>query len=349
MQDTISGIDLFCGAGGLTHGLLLEGLQVIAGIDNDEDCRYPYEANNSPAKFIESDIKNIPSAEISTILKDAQHTFIAGCAPCQPFSTYSRRYTDAIHADKWFLLTEFERIVQDCSPTIVAMENVPSLIKHDVFSNFQNKLQDTGYHVWHEIVNCIEYGVPQKRKRIVLLASKLGQISLDKIMDNESLTVRHSISQLPILEAGCQSLEDPLHISAGLSPINLERIKQSTQGGTWRDWPKDLIVRCHMEHTGRSYGSVYGRMEWDKPAPTITTQCFGFGNGRFGHPEQNRALSLREAALLQSFPITYKFVRNRETVNMSTIGRLIGNAVPVNLGRAIGRSIKQHLKEHSLT
>lgn len=134
-----------------------------------------------------------------------------------------------------------------------------------------------------------------------------------------------------------------MHVTSTLSNTNLKRIKASTPGGTWRDWPKHLVAECHKAASGRTYPGVYGRMEWDKPAPTMTTQCYGFGNGRFGHPEQDRAISLREAAILQSFPRSYAFVPSDGDVNFKVLGRLIGNAVPVDLGRAIARSITQHL------
>ncbi len=139
-----------------------------------------------------------------------------------------------------------------------------------------------------------------------------------------------------------------MHTSAGLTSINLARIKASKPGGSWRDWPKRLIADCHKSASGQTYPSVYGRMEWDKPAPTITTQCYGYGNGRFGHPEQDRAISLREAAILQSFPRSYKFIPANEPVNFKSTGRLIGNAVPVDLGRAIAKSINLHIREHHL-
>lgn len=134
-----------------------------------------------------------------------------------------------------------------------------------------------------------------------------------------------------------------MHVTATLSEKNLKRIKASKPGGTWRDWPEDLVADCHRAESGRTYPSVYGRMEWGKPAPTMTTQCYGFGNGRFGHPKQDRAISLREAAILQSFPHNYAFLPNETQVSFKTLGRLIGNAVPVDLGRAIARSIKVHI------
>lgn len=142
-------------------------------------------------------------------------------------------------------------------------------------------------------------------------------------------------------------MEDSLHQAAGLSPLNMKRIKASVPGGSWKHWEEDLIADCHKRSTGKTYPSVYGRMEWDEPAPTMTTQYFGFGNGRFGHPEQNRAISLREGAILQSFPKGYRFVPPGSPIYCKTIGRLIGNAVPVKLGEAIGKTLMAHVKEHA--
>lgn len=133
-----------------------------------------------------------------------------------------------------------------------------------------------------------------------------------------------------------------------MSEINLKRIRASKPGGTWRDWPKKLVADCHKEGSGKTYPSVYGRMEWNKPAPTMTTQCYGYGNGRFGHPEQDRAISLREAAVIQGFPRDYKFIERGASVEFRTLGRMIGNAVPVGLGQAIAKSIKAHLEEYEL-
>ncbi|MEH1955437.1 DNA cytosine methyltransferase [Nostoc sp.] len=145
--------------------------------------------------------------------------------------------------------------------------------------------------------------------------------------------------------AGQASKTDRLHQCSKLSPLNLQRIRASKPGGTWRDWSKDLIAKCHTKTSGKNYSGVYGRMEWDQPSPTITTQCFGFGNGRFGHPEQDRAISLREAALLQTFPADYEFVATDEPVVFAHVGRLIGNAVPVKLGKVIAQSILQHINQ----
>jgi DNA (cytosine-5)-methyltransferase 1 len=158
-------------------------------------------------------------------------------------------------------------------------------------------------------------------------------------------TVRDLIADLPALEAGKVDPYDPLHRSSGLTEKNRRRIESAKPGGTWHDWETDLVTSCHKVPTGKGYVSVYGRMPWDEPAPTITTQFYGFGNGRFGHPEQNRAISLREGALLQSFPLEYKFVAPADPIHFSTVGRMIGNAVPVLLARAIARSIRHHIEK----
>jgi len=137
-------------------------------------------------------------------------------------------------------------------------------------------------------------------------------------------------------------------MAPSLSPLNLRRIKASRPGGTWRNWPPELQAACHRKTTGATYPSVYGRMEWDRPAPTITTQCFGYGNGRFGHPEQDRAISLREAAMLQTFPEMYAFAPPGASIKFNKMGRLIGNAVPVRLGEVIAQSLIGHANAKSI-
>jgi len=338
----ISCVDLFCGAGGLTHGFVLEGLPVVAGIDLDPSCRFPYEANNQ-AKFIERDISEVSTTELDALFGDAKLKVLAGCAPCQPFSTYAQRYETNSKDGKWGLLYEFARLAKGSKPDIITMENVPTVAKHEVFHDFVDSLKRLGYNVWFDVVDSSRYGVPQMRRRMVLLASKHGNIRMIESTQENPITVRQAIGRLRPLFAGEASSRDKLHVTSTLSSKNLERIKASKPGGTWRDWPNDLVANCHQSESGRTYSSVYGRMEWDKPAPTMTTQCYGFGNGRFGHPKQDRAISLREAAILQSFPRNYAFVPDEGEVSIKALGRLIGNAVPVNLGRAIARSIKIHI------
>jgi DNA (cytosine-5)-methyltransferase 1 len=220
------------------------------------------------------------------------------------------------------------------------MENVPQIEHHVVFQKFLRDL--TGYHVSWRSVECSEIGIPQTRKRLVLLASLHGPIALQLPHRSVPNTVRKTIAKLPALSAGQADKSDPLHVACRLSELNLRRIKASKPGGTWRDWHPSLRAACHRRITGDTYPSVYGRMEWDAPAPTITTQCFGYGNGRFGHPKQHRAITLREAAMLQTFPRSYRFVPVGEKVTFSQLGRLIGNAVPVKLGKVIAETIVSH-------
>ena len=340
----IKAVDLFCGAGGLTLGLEKAGINVMMGVDIDPACEYPFQANNK-AKFLKKSVEDVTAEELLEAYGDAEITLLAGCAPCQPFSTYKLGKSD--ETDKrWNLLWQFERMVKETEPDLITMENVPKLAHQKVFENFVKSLKELDYHVSFKIVNCADYGVAQQRNRLVLLASKFGPISFiaPTVSKYKYKTVRQVISKLPELGAGESNDKDPLHNSSGLSELNLARIRCSKPGRTWRDWPEELIADCHKRKTGKSFPSVYGRMEWDAPAPTMTTQFYGFGNGRFGHPEQDRAISLREGAIIQSFPKSYKFTPKGKPINRRTVGRLIGNAVPVKLGQAIGKSFMAHLR-----
>jgi len=339
----IKGIDLFCGVGGLTRGMEKAGIEVKLGVDIDPACQFPYSANNE-AKFLLKSIEELSADDLRPYFHGGGFKLLAGCAPCQTFSTYNQKAkrTD----NRWWLLRQFSRLVKELSPDLVTMENVPRLIEQDVFMEFVGELETDGFYVKYDVVNCADYGVPQNRNRLVLLASKLGPISLipSRKMRCRTRTVRDVIGNLPAISAGERHAKDPLHQSSILSELNLSRIRSSRPGGTWRDWDESLIADCHKKRSGKTYPSVYGRMVWDEPSPTITTQFFGFGNGRFGHPEQDRAISLREGAILQSFPRKYKFTPPREPIFIKTLGRLIGNAVPVRLGYAIGKSIMNHVE-----
>jgi DNA (cytosine-5)-methyltransferase 1 len=340
----IVGIDLFCGVGGLTHGLKKTGVDIKLGIDIDPLCEYPFTQNND-AKFILKSVEDIKGVELKPYL-DQQETYklIVGCAPCQTFSTYNPNAKE--QDDRWWLLSHFSRLIDEVQPDFISMENVPGLTKHAVFTNFLSNLSVNNYQYDYKIVNCDEYGIPQMRKRLVLIASKHGSISI--LTPNEfgkpRMTVKEAIGELPKIKAGESDPQDPLHQSANLTPVNMKRIHFSNQGGTWRDWPDEYISNCHKKDTGKTYPSVYGRMSWGEPAPTITTQFYGYGNGRFGHPEQDRALSLREGAILQSFPPDYKFFSPGTLPIKKNIGRMIGNAVPVTLGEMIGKSLNRHLE-----
>lgn len=344
-QNFMTAVDLFCGAGGLTRGLMNAGIRVAAGYDIDTACQYAYEHNNADASFKLKSVTELSAEELGAIYPKGHIRILVGCAPCQPFSKYTQSHVKP-NDHKWGLLHEFGRLVHDLKPEIISMENVPDIRRHSVFLSFVSTLENAGYHVSHQDAYCPDFGVPQQRKRLVLLASIFGPISLLKPQKLKTpRTVREAIANLPALNAGDEHPGDAMHRASHLSPVNLKRIMVSRPGGSWRDWPSDLVAQCHRNLSGQTYPSVYGRMEWDQPSPTITTQFFGFGNGRFGHPEQNRAISLREGAILQSFPEYYEFSPKGQPISFATLGRMIGNAVPVRLGEAIGYSIKHHLKK----
>jgi DNA (cytosine-5)-methyltransferase 1 len=350
-QDVVC-VDLFCGAGGLTHGLIDAGVRVVAGVDFDEACKHPYEANHEGIAFHQADVAKLEASKVEEWFADATVRVLAGCAPCQPFSNYALRYqkeedgNNVEDDERWSLLNHFGRLVEELMPEVVTMENVPTITKHAVFKTFEDTLERLGYTVWVDVIDCTKYGLPQRRHRTVLLASLLGEIELRDPAASVTRTVEDVLKGLPPLQQGRTSKEDRLHTASKLSPLNVERINASTPGGSWHDWPKHLIAKCHLKKTGKTYPSVYGRMKWDEPAPTLTTQFYGFGNGRFGHPTQARGLSLREGAILQGFPREYSFVPDDEPLQFKALGRMIGNAVPVDLGRVIGQSIIEHVKRH---
>ncbi len=334
-------VDLFCGVGGLTCGLEKAGLIVVAGYDLDVTCEYAYNHNNN-ARFINKNIEEVTGKEIKKLLRGYDTKILAGCAPCQPFSSYQKdKYNRKKHKD-WKLLYQFARLVEEVKPQIISMENVPELVNEKVFRDFLNTLKAQNYNVTYKIINAADYGVPQRRKRLLLLASSGKQIKLIGPTHKKAVTVREVIAGLSQIGAGESNNTDKLHVAASLSKKNLDRIRSSLPGGTWRDWPEELILDCHRKKTGRSYSSVYGRMRWDDVAPTITTQFIGYGTGRFGHPVQDRALTLREGAMLQTFPANYSFVPEEENVVLKNIARHIGNAVPPRLGEIIGLSIKEY-------
>lgn len=341
-ENQIAAVDLFCGVGGLTHGLIKAGIDVRLGVDLDPACRFPMEENNATT-FLEADVAKLMPSDVLAAFGESKLTLMAGCAPCQPFSSYSQSVKRETPHDDWELLSSFSSLVLAVRPTLVTMENVPPLRKQQIFKDFVKALTGAGYYVDFTVVDGRNIGLPQRRQRLVLVASSLGPITIPDAA-KPKVTVRDTIACLPPITAGASDPADPLHTAAALSELNLSRIRHSRPGGTWRDWPKELVSACHVRETGSTYPSVYGRMEWDHPAPTITTQCYGFGNGRFGHPEQDRAISLREAAMLQSFPKDYAFVPDEKSISFSTLGRLIGNAVPVLLGEYIGKALVEHVK-----
>lgn len=350
MNMRISAIDLFCGIGGLSYGLKKSGISIVAGVDLDNSCKYAFEENVA-AEFLSMDIADLSGNEIRNRYwgNDDTIRILVGCAPCQPFSTFANKNKNKQSSSKWRLLDEFKRLILETNPEIISMENVPNLANQQIFQEFVQSLLDQKYFVSFSNVFCPDYGIPQKRRRLVLLASKFGDIQLlpQTHKPETYVTLEQAIGWLPSVTAGEVYENDPLHRSRKLTELNLRRIKSSKPNGTWHDWDNELLLPCHKKNTGRTYKAVYGRMAWNEPSSTITTQFFSYGTGRFGHPAQNRALTIREGALLQTFPMNYKFCEDQENISMTQLGIHIGNAVPVDLGFIIGQSIQIHIGEYN--
>lgn len=342
-------IDLFCGVGGLTRGLLDAGLDVVAGFDIDSTCQYTYEHNNNVDYHLRN-IRDVTGEEIEALYGENVTRVLVGCAPCQPFSQMRFKLKEANEQDeKYNLLLEFGRLIEETIPSVIAMENVPQIRETAVYQEFLAILRRLGYQVDARVIYCPDYGIPQTRRRFVLVGSLLGEINIiDPTHNRNEIHVRDYIGELPPIAAGETDPHDPMHRSARLNELNLKRIQCSKPGGSWRDWPEDLRCKCHKKESGKTYCSVYGRMTWEQIGPTITTQFYNYGTGRYGHPEQDRALSLREGALLQTFPPNYNFINPDINMVFSDIARHIGNAVPVRLGEVIGMSIINHLRIHNI-
>jgi DNA (cytosine-5)-methyltransferase 1 len=344
MPHIVAGVDLFCGAGGLTYGLQKAGIDIVAGIDLDPTCEFPFTSNNA-SRFLKIDIRTLTVPELAKLYPSNTLRLLAGCAPCKPFSPFRRGADNSKH-DDWGLLRDFARLVEGLGPELVTMENVPGLASRRMFASFVRTLRALGYHIDYKSVYCPPLGIPQHRRRLVLIASLIGKVEvpLGFLQRSRYRTVRDAISDLPPLSSGETDPKDPLHKARSLSPTNLLRLRSSAPGRTWQDWPEHLRAPCHRRKKGSTYQSVYSRMTWDDPSPTITTQSYNFGTGRFGHPEQDRPITLREAAVLQTFPRGYRFVGPGDRIFFQNVGRLIGNAVPPRLAFFVGKALLRSLE-----
>lgn len=335
----MNAIDFFCGGGGMTKGLMNSGINVLFGLDLNPACQATYE-NNNHIPYLNRDITQTTGQQLLEeypALADNDDLLLVGCAPCQPFSSQRRSDHEHIAVN---LLDEFGRIVEDLMPAHVLVENVPGIEKKGsaVFTRFLELLLRSGYRYEYQIVNAKDFGVPQNRRRLILLASRLILPTLPVPTHGADLlpyvTVRDTIYGYPALEAGGVDENINNHRAANISALNMQRIMATPHDGGGRvDWPAQLMLDCHVNgHVGHT--DVYGRMSWDNVSPTLTSKCFSLSNGRFGHPEQNRAISLREAAALQSFPDDYIFEGS-----LQEVGRQIGNAVPVLLAQRVGEHL----------
>lgn len=337
-------IDFFCGAGGLSKGLALSGIDVLAGIDNNILCQDTYNKNNVPSIFIHADMKKytpedllMQFPQLHNIRQD--ELLFAGCAPCQPFSQANKAEERSPDAT---LLSQFGRFVEFFLPGQVMIENVPGIAKvkgNSTFKRFIRLLESNNYKVVYKPTNAKYHGVPQNRVRLLVIATRGIQASFPNATHARKpkegqlhlVTVRDAIGHFPVLNAGETHATMPNHVSARLMAINLERLQHTPHDGGGRcDWPKYLFLKCHSGNYD-GHTDVYGRMYWDRPSPTLTCKCQSISNGRYAHPEQNRAISLREAAAIQTFPDDYIFYGSN-----TSIAAQIGNAVPVLLGKVMG-------------
>jgi DNA (cytosine-5)-methyltransferase 1 len=343
----LKAIDFFCGGGGMTFGLRQAGINVIAGIDFDDDCRGTYEANNPGSIFIHCDINDLECGYLEKVLdinKNDDNMIFVGCSPCQYYSIIRSDKTRASNGKD--LLLQFKRFVDYFNPGYILVENVPGITsnKDSVFPKFIQFLDNKGYKKRdYGIVNMKDYGIPQNRKRFSLVATRIDKsISLPP-KDMQVKTVRDVLGEshgFTKVEAGYNDPTEFFHTVARLSELNLKRVQKTPKdGGTrlaWKDDPK-LQLKCYIDKDD-CFRDVYGRLKWGKPSSTITTNFYKTSNGRFSHPEENRALSIREGATLQSFPMSYIF----KTSSMTQAAKMIGNAVPPEYARRLGLVITEH-------
>ncbi|HEY1562562.1 MAG TPA: DNA cytosine methyltransferase [Caulobacteraceae bacterium] len=340
-------IDFFSGCGGTSAGLRLSGMEILVGIDMDAEAAMTFRSNFPESDFVCRDIRNVLTWELERYLPRArvQPLLFSACAPCQPFSKQNRGKSPA--DQRAALLDELHRFIRRFRPEYIFLENVPGIQRINPadgpIGRFLRLLSELRYEVAYAVVDLLDYGVPQTRRRLVMTASLMGKFTLpEPTHGNVKGRLPHStvwewIGDLPAIEAGASHKEVPNHRAAALSPRNTQRIANTPEGGDRRDWPVHLILPCHEGHEGHT--DVYGRLRWNRPASTLTTRCVSLSNGRFGHPTQNRALSLREAACLQTFPRDFIFEGSFNSMAMQ-----IGNAVPVMLARRFGVAITEHAR-----
>lgn len=343
--EELKAVDFFCGAGGMSYGLQSAGVTVLAGIDNAIDCRDTYISNISGAKYIKHDIAGLSAPELGrrlNIVPGDPNLVFAGCSPCQ---FWSKIRTDKTKSEKTaHLLKQFQKFIKHFRPGFVIVENVPGLFRRreqSILPDFLDFLNGQGY-AWDDgVINANHYGVPQNRKRYLLIATRLAEkIALPPPKKDAKLNVSNFIgidNGFAKIPAGYRDETELLHTAAGLSSQNLRRIQATEKSGgcrtAWRD-NKELQIAAY-QGKDNIFRDVYGRMYWEKPAPTITTRFNSLSNGRFGHPDEDRAISIREGATLQTFPKTYLFKGS----NLSSLARQIGNAVPPELARRIGEHL----------
>lgn len=345
----LKAIDFFCSGGGMSFGMQQAGIEIVAGIDHDPDCKETYEANIKGVKYILADVSALKEEELAVqtgIKKDDDNLILIGCSPCQYWTII--RTTKVKSAQSKDLLHEFHRFIKYYNPGYVVVENVPGILKkieESGLNRFVDDLEKRGYKVKYEVVNLKNYGVPETRRRFSLIANRVTDKEIFPTAYNSCPKVADFIgvkNGFKKISAGHKDLTDFMHTTAGLSEANLKRLKLTPRnGGSRKSWAEtDLQIEAYKKPGGNvSFNDSYGRMSWDKPAPTITTKFFSISNGRFAHPDEDRPISLREGATLQTFPKDYNFIAS----SISVIARMIGNAVPPLYAKQLGLTI---IKNH---
>lgn len=331
------GIDLFSGIGGLTTGLKKAGFKIVSAIELDANAVKTYKLNHRKTNVINKDIRKVSISSLKKILGKNNLSLLAGCPPCQGFSSVRRlNKKQTIRDDRNQLILEYLRLVKGLKPLTIMMENVPGINDYYLFDVLLKELKRLKYKVDYRIVNIKDYGVPQRRRRMVLVGSKLGEIEVAK-ETNEKVTVRDAIGKLNLKN-------DPLHDTREKRTQRIfEMISMIPKnGGSRKDLPEEYILKCHTKKNV-GFHDIYGRLKWDDYSSTITGGCLSPSKGRFLHPEEDRAITVREAALLQSFDIDYKFPKG---ISKTTASTMIGNALPPKFSYIQSKNIMEHLKKH---
>ena len=335
-----SAVDLFCGVGGTVYGFAKMGLRVMAVIATGEPCRCALEASTG-AMSIRRSVEDHAPNDLTSLYRGS---VLIGCAPCPPFSSYGGNRSSGM---RWFPLDAFARPMRGTSSTVVSMKRVQRLRPHAVFEKFLKCIKGEVYRVRHDAASCSDYGARQSMRRLVLLAPGPGDTGMINRAHRGGLpAVRDAIGDLDPIRAGCAYSKDPPPRSRGLPAADLKHISQTPQGGWRRGWDRRHVLPCRRRPSGRSYDRAHGRMLLDRPAPATTLQATALGSGRFGRPEQDGVLSLREAAPIQAFPRGHEFELGVSGIRIGTGAGHMGNAVPVALGNAIALNVKVDLVGH---
>ena len=339
--------DFFSGCGGTARGFADAGVRPVFATDWDEEAVSTFRLNFPDVKAVQSDIRELDTEQVVSVMPSADEAvrLLAGCAPCQPFANHRNAAKEP--DERSGLVLELLRFVKALRPQLVFVENVPGMRRASKadgpLNEFIGELKKT-HHVAVDTISCADYGVPQTRNRLVLIASSFdfGEIELPEPSHGPEagrphVTVRDAIHSLPHDVDGPDASEVSSHRAMRLSPLNRKRIRATSEGGDRREWPRHLWPTCHSGGFG-GHTDVYGCLSWDKPAPTLTTKCVSYSNGRYGHPTEDRALSAREAARLQTFPDEFEFAGG-----LTSQARQIGNAVPVALAQRLGEHFVEHI------